>query len=122
LPRASENIDHNSRRFIDNEVNRLEKRSTSMARPLGAIPYFKYCGLDHRLIKKATDANPEKWGLRTPRNNIPLFPRLKRTATNPDYSSSFPSLLEEIREEEDEYLRSGGKLIVPLPQFRIVTA
>jgi len=27
------------RRFIDNELT-LEKRSTSMARPLGAIPYF----------------------------------------------------------------------------------
>ena len=82
---------------------------------------LQYCGLDNRLIKKATDANPEKWGLRIPGTGIPIVSKVEARHDNPDYFLVLPHhFLEEIRREEREYLHSGGKFIVPLPQFRLV--
>jgi NDP-4-keto-2,6-dideoxyhexose 3-C-methyltransferase len=83
---------------------------------------LQYCELDNRLIKKATDANPEKWGLRIPGTRIPVVSKIEARYDNPDYFLILPHhFLEEIRREEDEYLSAGGKFIVPLPQFRIIS-
>jgi hypothetical protein len=83
---------------------------------------LQYCKLDHHLIEKAADANLEKWGLRTPGTDIPIVSKAEARRDNPDYFLVLPHhFLEEIRREESEYLKSGGKFIVPLPQFQIVT-
>lgn len=83
---------------------------------------LQYCGLDHRLIKKATDANPEKWGRKTVGTLIPIVPKEEARRDEPDYFLILPHhFLHEIIREETKYLRSGGKFIVPLPHFRIVT-
>ena len=83
---------------------------------------LQYCGLNHRLIEKATDANPEKWGLTTPGTGIPIVSKTEARGDRPDYFLVLPHhFLREIREEEIEYLKGGGKFIVPLPQFRIVS-
>jgi len=83
---------------------------------------LQYCKLDHHLIKKATDANPEKWGRKTPGTGIPIISKEEARKDNPDYFLVLPHhFLDEIRRQESDYLRSGGKFIVPLPEFRIVT-
>ena len=82
---------------------------------------LQYCGLDHTLIGKATDANPEKWGRKTAGTFIPIVPKEEARLDRPDYFLILPHhFLDEIRKEESEYLASGGKFIVPLPQFRII--
>ncbi len=84
---------------------------------------LQYCGLDNRFIKKATDANPEKWGLRIPGTGIPVVSKTEARHDKPDYFLILPHhFLEEICKEEGRYLNSGGKFIVPLPRFRIVSA
>lgn len=83
---------------------------------------LQYCNLDHRLIKKATDANPEKWGRKIPGTDIPIVSKNEARRDNPDYFLILPHhFLEEIGREEEEYLKSGGSFIVPLPRFRILT-
>ena len=83
---------------------------------------LQYCGLDHNLIKKATDANPDKWGRKTVGTLIPIVSKAEARRDKPDYFLILPHhFLEEIRKEEKEYLESGGKFIVPLPEFRIVS-
>jgi len=82
---------------------------------------LQYCGLDHTLIKKATDANPEKWGRKTVGTLIPIVSKEEARKDKPDYFLILPHhFLEEIRNEERKYLESGGKFIVPLPGFRIL--
>src|SRR2546422_2255582 len=82
---------------------------------------LQYCRLDHTLIGKATDANPEKWGRKTAGTFIPIVPKEEARLDRPDYFLILPHhFLDEIRKEESEYLESGGKFIVPLPQFRII--
>jgi len=82
---------------------------------------LQYCGLDHQLIKKATDANPEKWGRKTAGTLIPIVSKEEARKDQPDYFLVLPHhFLEEIKREEGEYLKSGGKLVVPLPEFRVL--
>ena len=84
---------------------------------------LQYCKLDHHLIKKATDANPEKWGRKTPGTEIPIVSKDEARRDRPDFFLVLPHhFLQEIEKEEKGYLDSGGKFIVPLPTFRIVTA
>jgi SAM-dependent methyltransferase len=110
------------RKFIGDEVNAGKKVYVYGASTRGNT-ILQYSGLDHRLIRKATDANPEKWGLRTPGTDIPIVSKAEARRDNPDYFLVLPHhFLEEIRLEESEYLRSGGRFIVPLPRFRIVAA
>jgi hypothetical protein len=82
---------------------------------------LQYCGLDHRLIKKATDANPDKWGRATVGTRIPIVSKDEARRDKPDYFLILPHhFLDEIKREEKDYLENGGKFIVPLPEVRIV--
>ncbi len=84
-------------------------------------PILQYCDLDHTLIKKATDANPEKWGRRTVGTMIPIASKEEARRDQPDYFLILPHhFLSEIEQQEHRYLKSGGKLIVPLPEFRVI--
>jgi hypothetical protein len=82
---------------------------------------LQYFGLDHTLIKKAADANPEKWGRKTAGTLIPIISKEEARKDKPDYFLILPHhFLEEITHEEREYLGRGGKFIVPLPKFSII--
>jgi NDP-4-keto-2,6-dideoxyhexose 3-C-methyltransferase len=83
---------------------------------------LQYYGLDHTMVRKATDANPEKWGRKTVGTFIPIVSKEEARRDKPDYFLILPHhFLEEITRDEKEYLEKGGKFIVPLPQFRVVT-
>jgi hypothetical protein len=82
---------------------------------------LQYCGLDQRLIKKATDANPDKWGRATVGTGIPIVSKQEARKDSPDFFLILPHhFLDEIKREEKDYLENGGKFIVPLPEVRIV--
>ncbi len=109
------------RRFVIGEVRNGKSIYVYGASNRGNT-ILQYCGLDHNLIKKATDANPEKWGRKTVGTLIPIVPKEEARRDNPDYFLILPHhFLDEIKREEREYLRSGGSFIVPLPEFKIVT-
>src|SRR2546425_2106111 len=83
---------------------------------------LQYCGLDHGLIRKAADANPEKWGRRTVGTRIPIVSKEEARKDRPDYFLILPHhFLEEIKLEEKDFLNRGGKFIVPLPEVRLVS-
>jgi NDP-4-keto-2,6-dideoxyhexose 3-C-methyltransferase len=83
---------------------------------------LQYYGLDHQMVSKAADSNPEKWGRKTVGTLIPIVSKEEARRDKPDYFLVLPHhFLEEIIRDEKEYLQNGGKFIVPLPKFRIVT-
>ena len=107
--------------FVKKEVGRGKKVYVYGASNRGNT-ILQYCGLDYRLIKKATDANSEKWGLRTVGTKIPIVSKEEARRDKPDYFLVLPHhFLEEIKREEKNYLEHGGKFIVPLPDVRIVS-
>jgi SAM-dependent methyltransferase len=108
------------RTFIKKEVNDGKRIYVYGASTRGNT-ILQYCKLDHSLIEKATDANPEKWGRKTPGTGIPIVSKEEARKDKPDYFLVLPHhFLDEIKRQEGDYLQSGGRLIVPLPKFSIV--
>ena len=109
------------RRFVAKEIENGKRVYVYGASTRGNT-ILQFCKLDHLLIQKATDANPEKWGRKTPGTGIPIVSKDEARKDKPDYFLVLPHhFLNEIKRQEGDYLHSGGKFIVPLPKFRIVT-
>lgn len=84
---------------------------------------LQFYNLDKKLIPFIADRNPDKWGRRTIGTDIPIISEEESHSKNPDYFLILPwHFIKEFKEREKVYLKNGGKLIVPLPQFIIVEA
>jgi hypothetical protein len=83
---------------------------------------IQYCGIDHRHLDYIVDDAPAKSGFYTPGSHFEIHPRSildRRDA--PDYLLVFAwSFFDEIRKRNARYLESGGRMILPLPDVRIV--
>lgn len=108
------------RRFVLNEVGH-EKTVYVYGASNRGNTILQYFGLDHTVMKKAADANPEKWGRKTVGTLIPIVSKEEARKDRPDYFFVLPHhFLEEILREEKDYLATGGKFLVPLPEFRVI--
>jgi len=106
--------------FIKKEVGRGKKIYVYGASTRGST-LLQYYGLDSKLIKAAADRNPMKWGKKIVGSEIPIISEEQARKVNPDYFFILPwYFLEEFRKREEEFLRNGGKFIVPLPVFQII--
>jgi NDP-4-keto-2,6-dideoxyhexose 3-C-methyltransferase len=82
---------------------------------------LQYAGLDRRLIGYAAERNPDKWGSETIRTGIPIVSEEESREMKPDYYLVLPwHFLDEFVEREQDYLRGGGRFIVPLPSVRVI--
>ncbi|MCL5438474.1 MAG: class I SAM-dependent methyltransferase [Patescibacteria group bacterium] len=82
---------------------------------------LQYFGLDNKLIKKAVEKNPEKWGKKIASVGIPIISEKQARYDKPDYMLVLPWFFkEEFIKREEKYLRSGGHFIFPLPRLKIV--
>jgi len=81
---------------------------------------LQFCGIDHRLVRKAADRNPEKWASRTPATGIEIISEQQAREEKPDYFLVLPwSFISIFKEREAAFLRQGGKFILPLPAVRV---
>lgn len=82
---------------------------------------LQYFGLDHRYIDAAVERNPDKVGLKTVGTEIPIISEEEMRANPPDYLLILPwHFINEFKRREYDYLKGGGKFIVPCPTFEIV--
>jgi NDP-4-keto-2,6-dideoxyhexose 3-C-methyltransferase len=82
---------------------------------------LQYFGLDHRTIVAASERNPDKFGKVTVGTHIPIVSEEQARAMKPDYFLVLPfHFIEEFQEREKEYLRGGGRFIVPFPHFTLI--
>ena len=82
---------------------------------------LQYCGLDHRLIAKAADRNPDKWGTRTIGTDIPIVSEDEARRDDPDYFLVLPwHFFRSFVDRERAFLDRGGRFILPLPHVRVV--
>lgn len=82
---------------------------------------LQWYGLDHRYIDGIAERSPAKYGLKTAGTNIPIYSEEKMRKTKPDYLLVLPwHFINEFRTREAEYLKRGGKFIVPCPKFEII--
>jgi hypothetical protein len=84
---------------------------------------LQFCGLGPDDIEAIADVNADKFGRVTPGTGIPIVPEDEMRARQPDYLIVLPwHFRDSVIAREDAYLRSGGRLIFPLPEIEIVGA
>ena len=106
--------------FIKSEVENGKKVYVYGASTKGNT-LLQYFNLDNSLIKAAAERNSTKWGRKTIGTNIPIISEEQARDEKPDYFLILPwHFLKEFKEREVEYLKNGGKFIVPLPEFEII--
>ncbi|MCL5004780.1 MAG: class I SAM-dependent methyltransferase [Patescibacteria group bacterium] len=106
--------------FIKNESEKGRKIYVYGASTKGNT-LLQYFNLDNSLIKAAAERNPTKWGRKTVGTNIPIISEEQARAEKPDYFLILPwHFLREFKERESEYLKNGGKFIIPLPKFEVI--
>ena len=120
----SDNVDVNLNRvadFVRSELDAGKKIIYYGASTKGAItvqtkPAFAEINL-------CADRNAEKYGLTINGTSINIISEAEARALNPDYFFVLPwHFIDGFVEREKEFLDSGGKLIVPMPEARIIGA
>lgn len=82
---------------------------------------LQFYGIDASLIPFAAERSQYKWGKYTVGGLIPIISEEQARRGKPDYFLILPRhFLGEFVEREGEFLKNGGKFIVPLPRPRIV--
>jgi hypothetical protein len=82
---------------------------------------LQYFGLDHTLIDGIAERSVYKWGLKTVGTDIPIYSEDDMRKANPDYLLVLPwHFISEFVERESDFLKKGGKFIVPCPKFEII--
>ncbi|MCP4912759.1 MAG: class I SAM-dependent methyltransferase [Oligoflexia bacterium] len=83
---------------------------------------LQYYGLDHKLIQKAAERSPEKYGKYTIGTKIPIVSEDEARKASPDYFLVLPyTFINEMYEREKDWRDQGGKFLVPLPEFKVLS-
>ena len=84
---------------------------------------LQFFGLDNTLLDGIAERSTYKYGLKTIGSNIPIYSEEEMRAAKPDYLLILPwHFISEFTKREKTYLDSGGKFIVPCPEFKIISA
>src|SRR3990167_722040 len=106
------------RDFIKGEVKKGKTVYTYGASTRGNS-LLQTCKLDDTLIKAAVERNPVKFGKKF--LGIPIISEEQARKEKPDYMLVLPWFFkEEFLKREEDYLKSGGKFIFPLPKFEVI--
>ncbi|TXH56901.1 MAG: hypothetical protein E6Q89_04860 [Bacteroidia bacterium] len=82
------------------------------------LQYFK---LNNKLVPKAVERNPEKFGKKIASLQIPIISEDEARKEKPDYFLVLPWFFkEEFIKREKKFLDGGGHFIFPLPEFEII--
>jgi len=116
-------IDSNKKQIIDFLKQEKSKGKTiglcgASTRGNTALQYF---GITPDLVIAASEANPDKWGKKTVGTLIPIVSIEEMEKINPDYQLVMIwHLFEGLRNKEKDFMKKGGKFILPLPEFKVV--
>lgn len=89
--------------------------------PLKSSTFLNFADIDNTLIECLTEVNPLKINKLSPGKHIPVIAE-ETLIKEPDYYVVFAwNYLDFLITKKSEYLRKGGKFIVPFPSLRVVT-
>lgn len=82
---------------------------------------LQFCKLTKEMIPFAAERNKDKFGRFTPGTLIPIISEKHSREMNPDYYLVMPwHFKKEILNREKSFLKKGGKIIIPLPNIKII--
>ena len=84
---------------------------------------MNYCGIDEKYIDYVVDDAPAKQDFFTPGTHLPVKTWEYVTQSQlPDYIVLFAwAFADEVIKKRQDYLKQGGKFIIPLPEVKIVS-
>jgi hypothetical protein len=101
------------------ELDRLHAAGRTVAgygAPAKGMTLLAYCGLGPDKIAYLVDRSPHKQGMVTPGTHIPIHAPAKLLTDRPDVVLVLAwNFLPEIIRQQAEYLRRGGRFLVPIP-------
>lgn len=115
---------NNTRDQLLSLLNRFKKEGKTIigygASGRGTI-IMNYCGIDGRYLDYVVDDAPAKQGFFTPGTHVPIKSwDFVKESKFPDYAVLFAwAFTDEVIKKRQDYIKSGGKFIIPLPQVRI---
>ena len=83
---------------------------------------IQFCGITTNLVSYMIDDAPAKIGYYTPGSHLEILPSSILEGVNrPDYVLVFAwSFFDEIKDRNEKYFASGGRMILPLPSLKII--
>lgn len=106
--------------FLKTESNKGKKIVAYGASTKGNT-LLQYCKIDNNLIEFVADRNPDKWGRKTIGTNLKIISEEEARKQSPDYFLVLPwHFITEFVEREQDFLKRGGKFVVPLPRFKVI--
>jgi SAM-dependent methyltransferase len=82
---------------------------------------LNYCEIKSDILDFVVDLSLHKQGRYIPGVRVPIFPPTRLLEAMPDYTLILAwNLANEILKQQSEYLRRGGRFIIPLPQPKII--
>ena len=82
---------------------------------------LQYYGLTNREIPYAAERTKTKWGKYTIASGVKIISEEKARELNPDYFFVMPyGFINEFIKREKKWLKSGGKFILPYPNFKVL--
>ena len=119
---ATEVSDH--RHELTTMLKRLKNDGRSIAAvsaPAKGNTLLNYCGIGPDILEFITEKSELKIGRYSPGQHIPIVADEKLFETQPDYALILAwNFAEEIMENLKNYLKAGGKFIIPIPKPHIV--
>lgn len=84
---------------------------------------LNFLNLDRRVIEYAVDRNTHKQGKFMPGVRVPIYAPERLATDQPDYVVILPwNFRDEIVSQQQDFLKSGGKFVVPIPDLEIISA
>jgi SAM-dependent methyltransferase len=104
------------------ELRSAGKRIFALGAPLKGSTLLNYCGIGPELVELATEVNRFKIGRFTPGTHIPIVYE-ESLSSQPDYYLLLSwNFLDFFVDKYADFLRAGGKFIVPHPSVRVIGA
>ena len=86
-----------------------------------ATVHINFCKFNQKSIEYVIDASHERQGRFIPGMHIPIVGPKKLKEDNPDYAILFAyNYFDEVMKKETDFIKKGGKFIVPLPEPKII--
>ncbi len=83
---------------------------------------LQYYDLNSSQIDFIAERNPEKYGKKTISSSIKIISENESRKIKPDYYFVLAwHFIEEFIKREKKFLESGGKMIVPMPEFKVIS-
>lgn len=84
---------------------------------------MNYCGLDKKYLDYVIDDAPAKQGSYTPGTHLEIVSSdILNTKHRPDYVLLFAwPFVKEIKKRQEKYLKNSGRIILPLPEVKIIS-